>query len=536
MTTSKSTAALLAFTLACVASVAGNNVTNYKNSAAAFAAAEAARARVTEGDKCIADVHKRNDANNAARREDADKIVKLYEEKKKSIEDMRNGRYCSKCTRTATEIEKVESTSFAAHLKKVSGREVPAPANKIREKAKEYDQKIKELQDKLKKNDTFRKLFIEYAGCVSKRDSSYSDHQYALSQANYLKWHEDAVKHLEQLGKDRAERAEKEKRADAAREKFVAEIRAADKAEEQRRLKQRDLEEMKKLGRMDRDYEREKAEQMRQIEKQLEGLREQERQAQARREAARKGYEATQDYPTRKKEEPASQPSPPSATPLPRPTDALDALADSLKQKLDQDRQLTDEAVSRSDNIYNDLRRRGEDVGWEMITIGGDGRPDPVPSVITFPGPSRPNTRGGTRSTPQNDGGDRAGADDDTGDAKTSPQPSASPTAPKNRRPVIVTGTGQGADPTEASTRALADCLRQGGSPCQSFYACGGNGLYGAIAIAPLSEAVGYSYWAKTQAAADQEALNRCHSQLGGPCFILRRVSDKCVGVARGRK
>ena len=536
MTTSKSTAALLAFTLACVASVAGNNVTNYKNSAAAFAAAEAARARVTEGDKCIADVHKRNDANNAARREDADKIVKLYEEKKKSIEDMRNGRYCSKCTRTATEIEKVERTSFGAHLKKVSGREVPAPANKIREKAKEYDQKIKELQDKLKKNDTFRKLFVEYAGCVSKRDSSHSEYQYALSQANYLKFHEDSVKYLEQLQKYHAERAEKEKRADAARDKFVAEINAAQKAEDDRRLKQRDLEEMKKLGRMDRDYEREKAGQMQQIEKQLEGLREQERQALARKEAARKEYEATRHSPPQRPEEPAPQPNPPSATPLPRPTDALDALADSLKQKSDRDRQITDEAATRSENIYNELRRRGEDVGWEMITIGGDGRPDTVPTVITFPGPSRPNTRGGTRSTPQNNGGDRSGTDDDTDDAKPSPRPSASPTAPKKSTPVYVTGFGGGDSPMQASNTALADCMAKGGTSCQACYACGGQGLYGAIAIAPSSDAMGYSYNAKTLDEADRIALNMCHSRLNGLCIVVTRVSNKCVGIARGRK
>ncbi len=81
----------------------------------------------------------------------AQKVADLVAEEEEALKELREGRFCSKCHRTATEIEHDEHVSFQDHLGTVQGQEVPATPEEIAAKAAEFDEKIaaakKELDD-----------------------------------------------------------------------------------------------------------------------------------------------------------------------------------------------------------------------------------------------------------------------------------------------------------------------------------------------------------------------------------------------------
>jgi hypothetical protein len=74
------------------------------------------------------------------------KIVDLIKERNRVLDELRRGVYCSKCHRTASEIEAQDHVSFQQHLGDVKGDAVPAPDWVIAEKAKEYDDKLAALK------------------------------------------------------------------------------------------------------------------------------------------------------------------------------------------------------------------------------------------------------------------------------------------------------------------------------------------------------------------------------------------------------
>ncbi len=73
---------------------------------------------------------------------------KLTTERRVSLNQLKQGKYCSQCNRSAIEIEK-SGVNFKQHLIDVNGKEIPAPEELIRQKAEEYNQKIKDLNDQI---------------------------------------------------------------------------------------------------------------------------------------------------------------------------------------------------------------------------------------------------------------------------------------------------------------------------------------------------------------------------------------------------
>lgn len=73
------------------------------------------------------------------------RLVALFAEKHRALDELRSGRYCSKCHRPASQIEAEEHVSFAEHLQNVGAAGVPASQAEIDAKADEYDKKIQAI-------------------------------------------------------------------------------------------------------------------------------------------------------------------------------------------------------------------------------------------------------------------------------------------------------------------------------------------------------------------------------------------------------
>jgi hypothetical protein len=72
----------------------------------------------------------------------AAKVASLVAERDKALEELRTGHFCSKCRRPASEIERAEHVSFAAHLGIVHGEAIPVTQKELDAKAAEYDRTI----------------------------------------------------------------------------------------------------------------------------------------------------------------------------------------------------------------------------------------------------------------------------------------------------------------------------------------------------------------------------------------------------------
>ena len=94
-------------------------------------------------------LHQTEQEKNAAKIKLITKIAQLIAERDKALKEMREGYYCNKCWRTKSEIE-TPTLSFDQHLSNVSGQRVSAPADKIKKKEDEYNNKIAKLQAELK--------------------------------------------------------------------------------------------------------------------------------------------------------------------------------------------------------------------------------------------------------------------------------------------------------------------------------------------------------------------------------------------------
>lgn len=66
----------------------------------------------------------------------------LVDEKRRALAELRSGRYCSKCHRPASQIERELKIPFRQHVEDVRSVAQPASPEKIKEKAAEYDAKI----------------------------------------------------------------------------------------------------------------------------------------------------------------------------------------------------------------------------------------------------------------------------------------------------------------------------------------------------------------------------------------------------------
>src|SRR5690606_15159991 len=75
----------------------------------------------------------------------------LILEKANALAELRSGLFCSQCNRPKSQIERETGQSFQSHLTEVSGVPKAASPEAIQVKSDEYDRKIADLQEKIRK-------------------------------------------------------------------------------------------------------------------------------------------------------------------------------------------------------------------------------------------------------------------------------------------------------------------------------------------------------------------------------------------------
>lgn len=75
-------------------------------------------------------------------------VAELVTEKQRVIADLRSGKFCSECGRSAYEIEKAGGETFEQHLVSVGGRAIMRP-EQIQARSDSYDQKISQARQQL---------------------------------------------------------------------------------------------------------------------------------------------------------------------------------------------------------------------------------------------------------------------------------------------------------------------------------------------------------------------------------------------------
>lgn len=68
----------------------------------------------------------------------------------RAVQELRQGYYCSQCSRPASQIVRETGKSFQQHLRDVSGRPIPMSESRIAKKQEEFDRKRASLERKLK--------------------------------------------------------------------------------------------------------------------------------------------------------------------------------------------------------------------------------------------------------------------------------------------------------------------------------------------------------------------------------------------------
>jgi hypothetical protein len=176
----------ISLTLSPALSIAGSR--SFATAADADAALRAAGARLQEGNRCLASVLARNRENLDEYAKLAEEADQLGEERDRAIRELKAGRYCSRCRRTATEIEKSEKVPFQVHLGNVKGSPVAASAAEIGRRAKEYDDKIWRLYGRISvvEQDN-RQLWWKSFACQDQQQQARFDISLARRWSKYLK-------------------------------------------------------------------------------------------------------------------------------------------------------------------------------------------------------------------------------------------------------------------------------------------------------------------------------------------------------------
>lgn len=167
------------------------------------------------------------------------RINVLKTEKRAALEELREGRYCSKCKRPASMIQRQTGSSFQQHLGDVRGKPVPATQDMIDHVAKKYDTKIQaylrrivSLRDSIRRQESAKErkinsLYDRYRAAektanerteLLRQRKREAANRSEVDFQNRLKSAKDAINEQER----NAERAIKELRAD------IAEIRKRD--------------------------------------------------------------------------------------------------------------------------------------------------------------------------------------------------------------------------------------------------------------------------------------------------------------------
>jgi hypothetical protein len=123
-------------------------------SSAARAVLQQAQSQKKEAKRCIRDGLERQHTAEEKAKLARKKVSDLEAEKRQTIAELQAGYFCSKCMRAKSQIEKAEKTSFEAHLGKVKGERVAAPAGLIQQKEEEFNTKIRAARTEAEREDT----------------------------------------------------------------------------------------------------------------------------------------------------------------------------------------------------------------------------------------------------------------------------------------------------------------------------------------------------------------------------------------------
>jgi hypothetical protein len=99
-----------------------------------------------------------------------DDIREFDDYRARAVQELRQGYYCSQCSRPASQIVKETGKSFKQHLRDVRGRPIPMSESRISKKQEEFDRKRANLERKLK-------------SLEDKRDRQVKQHQDKVARA-----------------------------------------------------------------------------------------------------------------------------------------------------------------------------------------------------------------------------------------------------------------------------------------------------------------------------------------------------------------
>ena len=214
-------------------------VEKFTTSDQAKAAALAAPKEAATAKKCI-DAQAKAQSEAYGKRHALDsRISQLAHDRDQALLEMRLGFFCSKCKRSASQIEKGGYETFDGHLGTVKGvREAADPAT-IAEKEQEFEQQIQQLR-------TEQKGFLAQENAARKRGSEcgqdLSDAQnrelYARAMVPVLLAQEAEAKRREEAKRQaEAKRLADEKRKEEAKQRTEAKRLADEKRKEQAKLR-----------------------------------------------------------------------------------------------------------------------------------------------------------------------------------------------------------------------------------------------------------------------------------------------------------
>lgn len=173
-----------------------------------------------------ASYQKRFDDCNAEKESLTQKLMAMRQDKKTSLEEYRQGLFCSDCKRSKTEVEKQDRTSFESHIAagaKNGRRVIAATADQIAKKEAEYNNKISQLENSVdgKRLDCER-INAQYLSATKQAQQK----QQALAEAAQQQQQQTAASNA------KAAEAEKQKKQALAQQQALAEL------ERQRQLQQ----------------------------------------------------------------------------------------------------------------------------------------------------------------------------------------------------------------------------------------------------------------------------------------------------------
>jgi hypothetical protein len=106
-------------------------------------------AQISEAQSCINSSYERSRKNNEEYEKLRQQSEELLQDMENSVADLRNGSFCSRCNRTATEIQRQEKVPMQQHLAKVKGILKHAPEAKVLQKKAEFLHRLDALQKKM---------------------------------------------------------------------------------------------------------------------------------------------------------------------------------------------------------------------------------------------------------------------------------------------------------------------------------------------------------------------------------------------------